>query len=80
VASIYDLKPRFQALLRPLCHRLVAMGVTANGVTLAALVLSFAHGVWLAVEPGARPEHFPQTRKKQTLLTTNSVTNSVPDP
>lgn len=53
MASIYDLKPKFQALLRPLCERLVAAGVTANGVTLAALVLSFAHGAWLALEPGA---------------------------
>jgi CDP-diacylglycerol--glycerol-3-phosphate 3-phosphatidyltransferase len=53
VASIYDLKPKFQALLRPLCERLVAAGVTANGVTLAALVLSIAHGAWLALEPGA---------------------------
>ncbi|MFD0985974.1 CDP-alcohol phosphatidyltransferase family protein [Methyloligella solikamskensis] len=53
MASIYDLKPKFQALLRPLCDWLVARGATANGVTLAALALSFAHGVWLAAAPGA---------------------------
>ena len=34
--SIYELKPRFQALLRPLARRLHAMGITANQVTLAA--------------------------------------------
>ncbi|ODA66223.1 Inner membrane protein YnbA [Methyloligella halotolerans] len=52
MASIYDLKPKFQGLLRPVCGRLVAAGVTANGVTLAALVLSLAQGAWLALEPG----------------------------
>ena len=35
--TIYDLKPRFQALLRPLADGLAKAGVTANGVTLAAL-------------------------------------------
>ena len=30
--TIYDLKPRFQALLRPACQRLVRAGVTANQV------------------------------------------------
>ncbi|XSG81926.1 MAG: CDP-alcohol phosphatidyltransferase family protein [Methyloligella sp. ZOD6] len=52
MASIYDLKPKFQGLLRPLCDGLVAAGGTANGVTLAALVLSLAHGAWLALAPG----------------------------
>ena len=37
--SIYDLKPRFQALLRPLVVRLHAAGVTANQVTLLACLL-----------------------------------------
>jgi len=40
--SIYDLKPRFQALLRPLVGRLAAAGVTANQVTLAACAISLA--------------------------------------
>jgi CDP-diacylglycerol--glycerol-3-phosphate 3-phosphatidyltransferase len=44
LATIYDLKPKFQALLRPLCARLVRAGVTANGVTFAALLLSVAYG------------------------------------
>ena len=52
--TIYDLKPRFQALLRPLADRLAKAGVTANGVTLAALVLSLAHGAWLALAPASR--------------------------
>ena len=53
MASIYDLKPRFQALLRPLVIGLARLGVTANAVTLAALILSVAHGAWLALLPGA---------------------------
>jgi CDP-diacylglycerol--glycerol-3-phosphate 3-phosphatidyltransferase len=40
--SIYQLKPRFQALLRPLVQRLYERGITANQVTLAALVVSLA--------------------------------------
>lgn len=47
--SIYALKPRFQALLRPLVRRLFAMGVTANQVTLAACVVSVALGLWLTL-------------------------------
>ena len=38
VASIYDLKPRFQSLLRPMTNWLAAKGVTANQVTVAAAV------------------------------------------
>ena len=38
--SIYQLKPRFQNLLRPLVIRLHAGGVTANQVTLAAGLIS----------------------------------------
>jgi len=48
VASIYDLKPAFQNLLRPLCRGLVRIGISANQVTVAAIVLSFAVGglIW----------------------------------
>lgn len=53
MATIYDLKPKFQALLRPIAAGLVRVGVTANMVTVAALVLSFAQGAWLALAPGA---------------------------
>ena len=52
MATIYDLKPKFQALLRPVAAWLVRAGVTANAVTLAALLLSFAQGAWLALAPG----------------------------
>lgn len=51
--SIYDLKPKFQALLRPACAGLARAGVTANQVTLAAFVLSVAHGAWIAWTAGA---------------------------
>src|SRR5262249_9216140 len=46
--SIYQIKPRFQALLRPLVRRLASSGTTANQVTLAAAVLSVAAGAVLA--------------------------------
>lgn len=49
--SIYSLKPRFQALLRPLVGRLHAAGVTANQVTVAACVASVALGLALALAP-----------------------------
>ena len=45
--SIYGLKPRFQALLRPLVGMLYRAGVTANQVTLAACVVSVALGAYL---------------------------------
>jgi len=54
LATIYDLKPKFQALLRPLADALERAGVSANGVTLAALALSLAHGAWLALLPQSR--------------------------
>jgi CDP-diacylglycerol--glycerol-3-phosphate 3-phosphatidyltransferase len=53
VASIYDLKPAFQRLLRPVCQRLATAGVTANQVTLAALALSLVAGALLALSGGA---------------------------
>jgi len=52
--SIYDLKPRFQALLRPLVRALAAGGVTANQVTVAAAILSIAVGALIACYPHAR--------------------------
>jgi CDP-diacylglycerol--glycerol-3-phosphate 3-phosphatidyltransferase len=42
--SIYQLKPRFQALLRPGVAALAHAGVTANQVTVAAALLSAAAG------------------------------------
>lgn len=42
--SIYGLKPKFQNLLRPATNFLARAGVTANQVTLSAMVLSLAAG------------------------------------
>lgn len=53
MASIYELKGRFQNLLRPITRALAKAGVTANGVTVAGLVLSLAVGLacWLVSSP-----------------------------
>jgi len=48
--SLYQLKPGFQRLLRPLVARLAAAGITANQITVAAGVASMILGVDLAVE------------------------------
>ena len=52
--SIYELKPRFQALLRPLTGALYKAGVTANQVTVAACAVSVLLGVVLMAAAGAR--------------------------
>lgn len=49
--TIYDLKPRFQVLLRPLCRALGRAGVSPNQVTALAAGLSVAHGLWIALDP-----------------------------
>lgn len=49
--SIYDLKPKFQGLLRPITRSLVNLGVTANQVTVFAAVLSIGAGACLAIWP-----------------------------
>jgi CDP-diacylglycerol--glycerol-3-phosphate 3-phosphatidyltransferase len=54
MASVYDLKPAFQGLLRPLCRGLARAGVTANQVTVAAVALSCAAGGVIAWRPAAR--------------------------
>lgn len=53
MVSVYQLKSRFQSLLRPLVKTLAGSGVTANGVTLAAALLSMATGAlcWLISDP-----------------------------
>jgi CDP-diacylglycerol---glycerol-3-phosphate 3-phosphatidyltransferase len=50
--SIYQLKPKFQALLRPVVRVCADAGITANQVTLAACVVSVVVGllVWRNVE------------------------------
>src|ERR1700750_1686475 len=42
--SIYQLKPAFQNLLRPIVRALAGASVTPNQVTVAALLLSVAGG------------------------------------
>jgi len=47
--TLYDIKPAFQGLLRPACRSLANAGVTANQVTVAALLLSLVTGAALVV-------------------------------
>jgi phosphatidylglycerophosphate synthase len=44
MASIYDLKPRFQNLLRPLLYGLARLGLRPNAITLLALLGSCGVG------------------------------------
>lgn len=55
MASIYDLKPRFQNLLRPLMAPLARIGVTPNFITWVALIGSISAGgmIWLAGDHAA---------------------------
>lgn len=53
-SSLYALKPRFQALLRPGVARLAAAGVTANQVTATALLISVAVGAFVWTSAPAR--------------------------
>jgi len=52
--SIYDLKPAFQRLLRPLVGGLVRSGLTANAVTVLAALLSASAGGVVALLPERR--------------------------
>lgn len=52
MASLYELKPRFQACLRPLADGLAARGATANQVTIAAAAMSVAVGIVVAWAEG----------------------------
>ncbi len=45
--SVYQLKPKFQDLLRGLVRNLAVWGVTPNQVTISAILLSFATGLLL---------------------------------
>ena len=47
--TLYDIKPRFQALLRPMVKQMASIGITANQVTLAAALGSVIVGIILAV-------------------------------
>ena len=54
MASVYDLKPAFQRLLRPVVGALARTGVTANQVTVSAFLLSLAAGAAIAASPSSR--------------------------
>lgn len=49
--TLYDIKPAFQARLRPLTQRLATAGITANQVTLSAALLSIGAGAAIALAP-----------------------------
>ena len=61
MASVYDLKPKFQNLLRPLVVALASAGITPNAVTGLAMLASIvvgvslpaaaAHPPWLLIMP-----------------------------
>lgn len=46
--TLYDIKPAFQNLLRPLASGLVKAGVNANMVTIGAALMSIATGILIA--------------------------------
>ena len=52
--SIYALKPGFQNLLRPMVNGLYRIGVTANQITILAVLLSLAAGVLIGWAHGGR--------------------------
>lgn len=52
--TIYDLKPRFQNLLRPAVRRLAEAGVTPNQITWLAFWLSLLGGLAVAWQPAER--------------------------
>ena len=54
MATIYDLKPAFQNLLKPVCRWCAAHGISANAVTIAGVVLSALGGAAIALNNEAR--------------------------
>jgi len=52
--TIYDLKPKFQALLRPIVQNLANRGITPNQVTMFAMLLSILVGAIIALTHGAK--------------------------
>lgn len=52
--TLYDVKPAFQNLLRPLASRLARAGVTANQITILAAVLSVGTGALISALPQRR--------------------------
>jgi len=54
MASIYDLKPAFQQLLRPIANCLAAHHVSPNQITISAVILSLLGGALLVLNPQAQ--------------------------
>jgi len=54
LATIYDLKPAFQGLLRRPANALARAGITANQVTVAALLMSALAGLLVLAWPANR--------------------------
>lgn len=52
--TIYDLKPSFQHLLRPVCDWLARDDITPNQLTVGTVMVSLAQGMWLTLAPGTR--------------------------
>lgn len=63
--SIYNFKPAFQHVLRPATGWLARHAVTANAVTLAAVILSSIQGAFIVWQPAAR---WPLLMMPATLL------------
>ncbi|MGV6800863.1 MAG: CDP-alcohol phosphatidyltransferase family protein [bacterium] len=53
MTSVYDLKPKFQTLLRPACRQLAHRSISANQVTLFACATSILYGAWIWFSGGA---------------------------
>src|SRR5579862_3495966 len=52
--SIYQIKPAFQNLLRPLSDYFWRKGITPNQITIAAILLSFLSGILITLFPTAK--------------------------
>jgi CDP-diacylglycerol---glycerol-3-phosphate 3-phosphatidyltransferase len=50
--SVYQIKPKFQQLLRPLMRAMRQAGLTPNHITWMAIVLSAGCGVFIYLHPG----------------------------
>lgn len=55
MSSLYEIKPAFQRLLRPLCAALHRAGATPNQITAVTMAASLGMGVWLSVAQDPTP-------------------------
>src|SRR3954451_10665899 len=55
MTTLYSVKPRFQALLRPLVRNIAAAGITANQVTSAAAIGSVVVGILVTWQAAHQP-------------------------